>query len=133
MPYKYFLSVHGLSLLQSCIQFCNLMDCSAPISSVLHYLLEFVQIHIHWVGDTILPSHPLPSPLPSALSLSQHQGFSTELALHIRSPKYWSFRFRISPSNEYSRLISFSWLFWSPCSPRDSQESATPQFKSTHF
>ena len=60
--------------------------------------------------------------------------FSNESALHIRWPKYWSFSFNISPSNEYSGLISFrvDWLLvGSPCSPRDSQESSpTPQFKS---
>ena len=49
--------------------------------------------------------------------------FSNESALRIRWPKYWSFSFSISPSNEYSGLISFNWLVWSPFSPRDSQES----------
>ena len=57
--------------------------------------------------------------------------FSNESILHIRWPKYWSFSFSISPSNEYSGLISFNGLVGSPCSPRDSQESSpTPQFKS---
>ena len=52
---------------------------------------------------------------------------SNELALLIRWPKYWSLSFSISPSNEYSGLV------WSPCSPRDPQESSpTPQFKSTN-
>ena len=58
--------------------------------------------------------------------------FSNDSVLPIRWPKYWSFSFSISPSNEYSGLISFrmDW-FGSPCSPRDSQESSsTPQFKS---
>ena len=58
--------------------------------------------------------------------------FSSESVLHIRRPKYWSFSFSISPSNEYSGLISFriDWLDLL-CSPRDSQESSpTPQFKS---
>ena len=57
--------------------------------------------------------------------------FSSESILHIRWSKYWSFSFRISPSNEYSGLIFFNGLVGSPCSPRDSQESSpTPQFKS---
>ena len=59
--------------------------------------------------------------------------FTNESALRIRWPKYWSFSFSISPSNEYLGLISFriDWLIWSPCSSRDSQEpSPTPQFKS---
>ena len=58
--------------------------------------------------------------------------FSNESVLHIKWPKYWSFSFSISPSNEYSGLISFRiGLVGFPCSPRDSQESfPTPQFKS---
>ena len=61
------------------------------------------------------------------------RAFSNELSLRIRWPKYWSFSFSISPSNEYSGLISFriDWFDLLPCSPRDSQESfPTPQFKS---
>ena len=75
--------------------------------------------------------HPLLSPSPPALHLSQPQRLSKELPLLIRWPKYWSFRFSNSPSSEYSGLISFrmDW-FWSVCSPRDSQESSpTPQFE----
>ena len=57
--------------------------------------------------------------------------FLNESVLRIRWPKYWSFSFSISPSNEYSGLIFF--LVRSPCSPRDSQESSpTPQFKSNN-
>ena len=48
-------------------------DCSTPGFPVLHYLLEFTQTHVHWVSHAIKPSHPLPPPSPSALSLSQHQ------------------------------------------------------------
>ena len=55
--------------------------------------------------------HPLSSPSPPAFNLSQHQGLFNESVLHIRWPKYWSFSFSISPSNEYSGLISFlDWL-----------------------
>ena len=50
------------------------MDCSTPAFPVLHYLPEFVQTHVHWVSDTIQPSHPLPPPSPLAFNLSQHQG-----------------------------------------------------------
>ena len=59
--------------------------------------------------DAIKPSHPLSSPSPPTFSLSQHQGFSNELALPIRWPKYWSFSFSISPSDEYSGFVSF-WI-----------------------
>ena len=70
--------------------------------------------YVHWIGDTIQPSHPLSSPSPPAFNLSQHQDLfkDPESALHIRWPKYWSFSSNISPSNEYSGLISFrmDWL-----------------------
>ena len=62
------------SVTKLCLTLCDLMDCSTPSFPVLHYLLEFTQTHVHWVDDTIQPSHPLSSPFPSALNLSQHQG-----------------------------------------------------------
>ena len=74
---------------------------------VNHQLPEFTQTHAHCVHDTIQPSHPLSSPSPPALNLSWYWVFFNELVPHIRWPKYWSFSFRISPSNEYSGLISF--------------------------
>ena len=72
-------------------------------------LQELAQIHVHRVSNAIQPSHPLPSSSPPAFDLFQHQG---ESVLHIRWPKYWCFSFSISPSNEYSGLISFrmDWL-----------------------
>ena len=87
------------------------MDCSTPGLPVHHQLPEFTQTHVHWVGDTIQPFHPLSSPSP-AYNLPQHQGLFRESVLHIRWPQYWSFRFSISLSNEHSRLISFrmDWL-----------------------
>ena len=70
----------------------------------------------------------LPSIFPSI------RVFLNEAALHIRWPKYWSFSFNISPSNEHPGLISLGCMVGSPCSPRDSQESSpTPQFKSINF
>ena len=87
------------------------MDCSTPGFPVLYHLLKLAQTHIHRVGDAIqhhVLCHPLllPSIFPSI------RVFSNESALHIRWPKYWSFGFNISPSNEYSGLISFriDWL-----------------------
>ena len=82
------------------------MDCSTPSLPVHHQLQEFIQTHVHWVGDAIQPSHPLSSPSPPAFSLSQHQGLSKSVP-PIRWPKYWSFNLSLSPSNEYSGLISF--------------------------
>ena len=88
------------------------MDSSMPGLSVHHQLLEFTQTHAH---KSVMPSnhlilcHPLlllPSIFPST------RVFSKESVLHIRWPRYWSFSFSISPSNEYSGLISFrmDWL-----------------------
>ena len=82
------------------------MNCSTPVSSVLHHLMEFAQTHAHWVSDAIQPSHPLPPP-SVAFSLSQHQGLSQESALHIYWSKYLSFSYSNSPSNKYSGLVSF--------------------------
>ena len=73
-----------------------------PGLPVLHYLLEFVQTHVDWVGDAIKPSCPLlPSIFPSI------GVFSNVSPLCIRWPKYWGFSLSVSPSNEYSGLISF--------------------------
>ena len=79
---------------------------------VHHQLPELTQTHVHWVGDAIQPSHPLSSPLPPAFNIFSIRVFSSELVLRIRCPKYWSFCFSISPSNEYSGLISLGidWL-----------------------
>ena len=79
---------------------------------VLHHLLELAQTHVHRVGDAIQPSHPLLSPSPLASILPSIRVFSNESGFRIRWPKYWSFSFSISPSNENSGLISFrmDWL-----------------------
>ena len=83
------------------------MDCRHPGLPVPHHLLEFSQVHVYCISGAIQPSHPLMPSFPSALNLSQHQVFSSESAVNIRWPKFWSFSFSISPSNEYSGLISF--------------------------
>ena len=88
------------------------MDCSTPGFPVHHQLLELTQTHVHRVGDAIQPSHPLSPSSPPAFNLSQHQGLRKESVLRIRWPKYWSFSFSISPSNEYSGLISFRVDWW---------------------
>ena len=100
-------SVQFSSVAQLCLTLCDPMDYSTPGLPVHHQLPEFTQTHVHWVGDAIQPSHPLSSPSPSIFP--SIRVFSNESALHIRWPKYWSFGFNISPSNEYSGLISF-WM-----------------------
>ena len=61
---------------KSCPNLCNSVDCRRPGFAVCHYLLEFAQVHVHWVGDAIQPSHPLPPSSPFAFNLSQYQGLS---------------------------------------------------------
>ena len=88
------------------------MNCSMPGLPVHHQLPESTQTHVHRVNDTIQQSHPLSSLLFLPSILPSIRVFSNESALHIRWPKYWSFRFNISPSNEHPGLISFrmDWL-----------------------
>ena len=89
------------------------MDCSMPGHLVHRQLLKFTQTHVSWVRDAIQPPHPLSRPLLCLPSIFPSISvFSNESVLHIKWPKYWSFDFNISPSKEYSGLISFSmdWL-----------------------
>ena len=88
---------------QSCPTIHSPMDCSTPGFPVYHQLPEPAQTHVHWANRLILcrPLLLLPSIFPSI------RVFSNESALPIRWPKYWSFSFSISPSNEYSGLIFF--------------------------
>ena len=87
------------------------MNCSIPGLLVSHYLPEFAQVHIHCIGNAVQLSHPLKPSSSSALNLSQHQGLP-QWALWW--PKYWSFSFSISSSNEYSGLISLKIDWFDP-------------------
>ena len=127
------------SVIQSCSSLCDPMDCSTPGFPVHQQLSELAQTHVHWVSDTIQPSHPLSSNhliicclllfLPSIFP--RIRVFSNESVLRIRRPKYWRFSFNISPSNEYLELISSSIDCWiSVQSKRLSRVSPTPHFKS---
>ena len=108
----FLLSVQFCSVAQSCLTFCNPMDCSRPGFPVLHQLPELTQTHIHWVSDVIQPSHPLSSPSPPAFNLSQNQGLFKWVGSSHQVAREWNFSYSISPSNEYSGLISFrmDWL-----------------------
>ena len=106
---------HGLQLARP--------PCPSPIPGVYSNSCPLSQ----WCHPTISFSyHPLlPSIIPSIST------FSNELVLHIRWPKHWSISFNISPSNEYSGLISFRMDWLDLLAVQDSQESSpTPQFKS---
>ena len=108
------------------------MDCSMPGFPVHYQVPKFTQTHVH---RSVMPSNHLiilycpvlllPSVFPSITV------FSSESILCIRWPKYWSFRFNMSPSNEYSRLISFGMDLLDLLAVQGTQESSpTPQFKS---
>jgi len=93
------------SVAQSCPTLCNLMNRSMPGLPVHHQLLESTQTHVHWVSDAIQPSHPLSWPSPLSPTPPSIRVFSNESTLRVRWPKYWSFSFSISPSNEHPGLI----------------------------
>ena len=111
---------------------CESMDYSTPGFPVLHYLLEFAQIHVHRVGDIIEPSHPLLPSSPLAFNLSQHSClFQWAQSLH-QVGKVLELQLQ---SFQWISRVEFleEWLVWSACSPTDSQESSpTPQFKRTN-
>ena len=97
------------SVAQSCPTLWNPMNCSTPGLPVHHQLLESTQTHVHWVGDAIQPSHPLPSPSP-ALNHSQHQGLLKWVSSLHQMVK--GLEFQLQHFREYSGLISFrmDWL-----------------------
>ena len=105
---------------------------STPGLPVYHQLPEFTQTHVHWVSDAIRPSHPLSSPSPPALNLSQHQGLfkwvsSSHQVAKVLALQHQSFQciFRVD--------FLYGWLVWTPRSPRDSQESSpAPPFESNN-
>ena len=125
-------SVQFSSVTQLCLTLCDPMNRRTPGLLVHHQLPKSTQTHVQWVGNDIQPPHPLSSPSPPALNLSQHQGlFKCVRSLH---PVAKVLEFQLQHQ-------SFQWaprtdllqdgLVGSPCSPRDSQESSpTPQFKS---
>ena len=116
------------SVAQSCPTLCDSMDCSTPGCPVHYQLPEFTQAHIHWVGDAIQPSHRLSSCLQSFPASGSFQmskffasGGQSIGASASASVFVWLFR----------TDFLYDWLVWSPCNPRDSQESSPiPHFKS---
>ena len=91
---------------QSCPTLCDPMDCSTPGLPVHHQLPEFTQAHVHRVGDAIQPSHPLSSPSPPALNLSQHQGLFQWVRSFHHVPKVLEFQLQHQ---------SFHWIFRTDC------------------
>ena len=130
------------SVAQSCLTLWDSMDCSMPGFPVHNQLPELAQTHVHWVSDAIQPSHSLSSPSSPAFNFADHQGLYQRVSsLHQLTKvleiqlQLQSFQWKFGISNIqwiFKGLICFriDW-FWTPFSPRDSQEfSPTPQFKS---
>ena len=106
--YIYICICGGCSVAQSCLILCDPMDCSIPGIPGHHHLPKLAQTHVRWVGDAIRPSHPLSSPSPPALNLSQHQGRFQWVHSSHQVAKYWSISLSISPSNEYLGMTPFT-------------------------
>ena len=98
------------SAAQSSLTLCGLPITGFPVH---HHLLELAQTHFNWVSDAIQPSLCPPLLLLPSI-FPRVRVFSNESVLRIRWPKYWSFSFSISPSKEYSGLISFR-IDWFDC------------------
>ena len=120
------------SVTQLCPPLCDPINCTTLGLPVHHQLPEFTQTLVHQVSDAIQPSHPLSSPSPPALNLSQHQGlFNWVSSLHqvakVLELQVQHQSFQWKPRTD----LLWDGLVGSPCSPRDSQESSpTPHFKS---
>ena len=100
-------SVQFSLVAQSCLTLWDPKNHRMPGLPAHHQLPESTQTHVRWVGDAIQPSHPLSSPSPPALNLSQHQGLFKWVSSSYQVAKYCSFSFNISPSNEHPGMISF--------------------------
>ena len=104
----------------------------ARLFPVLHQLPEFVQTHVHWVGDASQPSHPVSSLSPPAFNLSQHQGLFQSVSCLHQVAKVLEFQLQHQLFQWIFRVDFLSyWLVWSPCCSRESLESSpAPQFES---
>ena len=120
------------SVTQSCPTLCDPMNHSMPGLPVHHQFPESTQTHVHWVNDAIQPSHPLSSPSPPALNLSQHQGLFNCVSSSHQVAKVLEFQLQHQSFQWTLRTdLHYDGLVGSPCSLRDPQESSpTPQFKS---
>ena len=118
IQYPHSLTVVGCSVTKLCLTLWDPMNWRIPGFTILHYLQEFAQIHVHWVGDAIQPPHLLLPLSPPAFNLSQHQGlhwwsstfsFSSIWVSSLHQwPKYWSWSFSINTYNKSSG--SSSWF-----------------------
>ena len=113
-----------------CLTLCNPMDCSAPGLPVPHHFPEFAQVHVHFIGDAIQPSHSLTPSSPSAINLSQHQGLIQWVICAHEMTKILELQLQHQFNQWIFRVdLPQDWLVWVPCCPRDFQESSpAPQF-----
>ena len=95
------------SVTKSCLNLCDLMNCSIPGFLVLHYLPAFAQTHVHWVSDAIQPFYPLSPLSPPALNLSQHQGLFQWVGSLHQVAKVLELQLQHQSFNDYLGLISF--------------------------
>ena len=118
------------SVAQSCLMLWDHMNCSTPGFPVHHQLPELVQTYAHRVSDAIQPSHPLLSPSSPAFNLSQHQGLFQWGSSSHQVARVLEFQLQHQSFQWIFRTnFLWDWLAWSPCSPRDSEESSpTLQF-----
>ena len=113
------------SVTKSCLTLCEPVDCSKPGSFVLHCLLEFAQIHVHWVGLILCLSNVSSSVPPSpALNISQHQGLFQRVGSLHQVAKVLELQLQHQSFQWIFRVdFLYDWLVWSPLSPRDSLKS----------
>ena len=114
-----FSSVQFSSVTQSCPTLRDPVNCSTPGLLVHHRFLEFIQTHVHWVGDAIQPSHPLSSPSPPALDLSQHKGLFKCVSSSHQVIKVLEFQLQLesSPTPQFKSINSSALSFlYSPTS-----------------
>ena len=118
---------------QSCPTLCDPMNRSTPGFPVHHQLPKFTQTHVHWLGDAIQPSHLLSSTSPPAFNLSQHQGIFQWVSSSHQVAKILELQIQYQSFQWiFSADFLYDWLVWSPCNPRDSQESCPiPHFKAS--
>jgi len=110
--YMLFNKVQFSLVVQSCLTLCYPMNCSTPGRPVHHQLLEFTQTHVRWVSDAMQSSHPLLSPSPPALNLSQHQGLFQWVSCSHQLAKVLEFQlqhqsFQWTPMTD---LLRMDWL-----------------------
>ena len=102
------------SVTKLCPTLCSPMNWNWPGFPVLHYLLEFTQIHVHWFDDAVQPSHlQFPASPPAFSSI---RDFSNESAIHIRWPKYWSF-FKSAAS--FGGIYKNLWSYFNQCQTQE--------------